>query len=191
MKKVFISISAVIMVVVIALIISLSQIKKKVTLEYDNPSVIRVFDESTNPTKNEGYKSSDEQYSEILKKLNNMSKMTLIDRLLKLKTLDVKLELSKDGTFAKYSTDLKSKNLVVEMDFAEEQDLVVYDNGHTRTISFWCLAFVVKKDKGLTDIVVYYSTTNSSDARDESYAKCEPILIKGYADKLIEFVDTL
>ena len=191
MKKVFISISAVFMVVVIALIISLSTINKNVTIEYDKPSVIRVYNESTNPTKNEGYTSQNTQYKEINSLINKMTNMSLFNRLVKLKTLDTKLELSKDGTFAKYSPDLKTKNIVVELDFENEQDVIVYDDGHTRVVSFWCLAFVVSKEKGFADIVVYYSTTNSSDARDESYAKSEPIVLKGYANKLIEYVETL
>ena len=51
--------------------------------------------------------------------------------------------------------------------------------------------FVISKIDGLNDIVVYYSTTNSSDARDESYAKCMPIVLKGVSDGLIDYVDSL
>ena len=148
MKKAFISISAVFLVVVVTLIVSLNVIKKNNYIKNDNPSVIRVYNESTNPVKNDGYKSTDAQYKEIYEKLKNTTNISLFDRLIKFKTLDTKLELSKDGTFAKYTTELKSKNLVIEYEFAEEQDLVIYDEGHTRVISYWCLSFVISKVKG-------------------------------------------
>ena len=191
MKKIFISISAVLMVVVIALIISICTIKKNVRIECDRPATIRVYNESTSPIKSTGYKSTDAQYDEIYSKVKGMTNISLVNRLLKLKTLDTKVEISKDGTFVKWTPELKSENVVVEFEFDEEQDTVVYDEGHTRVISYWCLAFVITKTSSFEDIVVYYSTTNSSDARDESYAKSEPMLLRGYAGDLIELVEEL
>lgn len=191
MKKVFISISAVFLVVVVTLLVSLNVIKKSVYIENDKPSVIRVYNESTNPVKNEGYKPADAEYEQIYQKLKNTTSLSLFDRLTKFKTLDSKLELSKDGTFVKYNTELKNKNLVIEYEFSEEQDLVVYDGGHTRVISYWCLSFVISKKDGLNDIVVYHSNTNESDGRIEEYAKCMPIVIKGVSNNLIDYINTL
>ena len=191
MKKIFISISAVLMVVVIALIISICAIKKNVRIENDKPATIRVYNESTSPIKSSGYKSSDEQYAVIYDKINKMTNISLVKRLLKLKTLDTKVEIAEKGTFVKWTPELKSENIVVEFEFDEEQDSVVYENGHSRVISYWCLAFVITKTSDFEDIIVYYSTTNSSDARDESYAKYEPMLLRGYAGGLIEYVEEL
>lgn len=191
MKKIFISISAVLMVVVIALIISICTITKNVRIECDKPATIRVYNESTSPIKSTGFKSSDAQYDVIYDKVNEMTDISLVNRLLKLKTLHTKVEISKDGTFVKWTPELKSENIVVEFEFDEEQDAVVYDEGHTRVISYWCLAFVITKTSDFEDIIVYYSTTNSSDARDESYAKSEPMILRGYAGELIEYVEEL
>lgn len=191
MKKIFISIASVLMVIVIALIITLSRVKTNVRIEYDEPSVIRVYDESTSPVKSDGYTPEDKQYEKLHKLVNNLTNISLMNRLIKLKTLHTNVEINKDGTFVKWTPELKSKNLVVEFEFEEEQDAVVYDEGHTRVVSFWCLAFVVSKAQNFEDIIVYYSTTNSSDARDESYAQNDPILLRGYASALIEYAESL
>ena len=62
MKKIFIIISSVLMVAVITLLVTLTQINKNVNIVFDNPKTIYVYNESTNPTKNDGYKETDKAY---------------------------------------------------------------------------------------------------------------------------------
>ena len=71
MKKVFISISAVFLVVVVTLLISLNVIKKNVYIKNDMPAIIRIYNESTNPVRNDGYKSTSAEYEQIYQKLKN------------------------------------------------------------------------------------------------------------------------
>ena len=191
MKKVFIAISAVLMASVLAVLITLNVKKKNVAVAFDTPSVIRVYNKSSSPVKSAGYSKEDKEFNEIIECIDEMTNISFFDRLLDLKTIDTKIEVSNDGTYISYSSDLKQGNIVIELDFSEEQDLVVYENGHTRVISYWCISYVISPEEGATDIVVYYSNTNSSQNRDESYAKNNPIILKGYVSEIIEYVDSL
>jgi hypothetical protein len=121
-----------------------------------------------------------DEYAKIIDKVSNITNLSYYQRLTNLKTLETKLEVSDADTYIKWSSDIKSKYLVIEFEFTEEQDTIVYEGGNTRVISYYCLSYVITKTKGFTDVLVYYSTTNSSSSRDESYAKCQPLILKGF-----------
>ena len=191
MKKIFIAVSSFFMVAVITLLIVLGNVRKNIVFEYDRPSVIRVYNKSTNPIKNEGYTKNDEPFELIVKKLKEMTNMTLMQRLNNLKTLNANVNVDSAGTYNSWQSEMKKDNIVIEMDFPEEQDLIVYDGGNTRVISYWCLAYVITTYDNFDEIVVYYSTTNSSTAREESYAKCDPIVIKGYTEDIVRYVNAI
>lgn len=191
MKKIFIAVSAFFMVVVVTMLIVLANVRKNITFEYDRPSIIRVYNKSTNPIKNEGYTKDDDEFSVIVDKLQQMTNMTLLQRLNNLKTLDAKVNVDSEGVYNGWQTQMKKENLVIEIDFDDEQDLVVYDNGNTRVVSYWCLAYVITTYENFDEIVVYYSTTKDSTAREESYAKCVPIIIKGYTEDIVRYVNTI
>lgn len=191
MKKIFIAVSSFFMVAVITLLIVLGNVRKNIVFEYDRPSVIRVYNKSTNPIKNEGYTKNDEPFGLIVEKLKEMTNMTLMQRLNNLKTLDANVNVDSAGTYNSWQSEMKKDNIVIEMDFPEEQDLIVYDGGNTRVISYWCLAYVITTYDNFDEIVVYYSTTNSSTAREESYAKCDPIVIKGYTEDIVRYVNAI
>lgn len=191
MKKRFIAISALLTAVVVTLLIVLGTVRKNVCLEYDAPSVIRIYNQSTNPIKNDGYTKDDEPYKVIIEKLTQMTNMTLMQRLNKLKNLKTNVYVDSAGTYNSYKSEMKKENLVIELDFSEEQDVVVYDDGNTRVVSYWCISYVITKLDDFTEIVVYYSTTNSSTAREESYAKCDPIILKGFTQDIVNYVNSL
>ncbi|MBQ4541659.1 MAG: hypothetical protein IJA23_02270 [Clostridia bacterium] len=191
MKKIFIAVSSFFMVAVITMLIVLGNVRKNIVFEYDRPSVIRVYNKSTNPIKNEGYTKNDEPFGLIVEKLKEMTNMTLMQRLNNLKTLKANVNVDSAGTYNSWQSEMKKDNIVIEMDFPEEQDLVVYDGGNTRVISYWCLAYVITTYENFDEIVIYYSTTNSSTAREESYAKCDPIVIKGYTEDIVRYVNTI
>ena len=88
MKKVFIAISAVLMASVLAVLITLNVKKKNVAVAFDAPSVIRVYNKSSSPVKSAGYSKDDKEFNEIIDCLNEMTNISLFDRLLDLKTID-------------------------------------------------------------------------------------------------------
>lgn len=191
MKKVFISISAIFMVVVVVIIILLNTMKKNVNIEFENPTTIRVYNKSTNPTVNNGYKKGSEEYDKLIYLINDMTNLTYYQRLLYLKTIDTKIEGSEDGTFSVWNSDIKSKNLVIELEFDDEQDVVVYQGEHSRVISYYCISYVFSNVDKMGEVVVYYSTTNSSSNRDESYAKCTPMVLKGNVSDIVNYANQI
>lgn len=191
MKKIFIAVSALIMVAVVVVIIILNTGKINVQIEFKEPSVIRVYNESTNPTVNTGYDSKTDEYSKLIDKVSKITNLSYYQRLTNLNTLETNIEVSDKDTYIKWSSDIKSKYLVVEFEFTDEQDVVVYENGNTRVISYYCLSYVITKTKDFTDVLVYYSTTNSSSQREESYAKCQPLILKGFVSDIVEYADII
>lgn len=185
MKKVFIVIASLLMAVVITLLIVLNSLKKEVGIELENPVSISVYNKSNNPVI---YDKEDAQYAQIMEKLNNVSRMSLFDRLLKLKTLEAKVEISKDDTYVKWNQEISNENYVVELTYNEEQDIVVYDGDYTRVISYMCIYFVFNGMSDFSDIAIYYSGTNDSTIKQEKYASCEPIIINGYTGDLVNYI---
>ena len=191
MKKIFIAVSSFFMVVVITLLVVLGTVRKNIVFEYDKPSVIRVYNKSTNPIKNESLTEKNDEFGVILKKLKEMTNLTLIQRLNKNKSLNADVKIDSEGTYNSWRSEMKKENIVIEIDFDDEQDLVVYDKGHTRVISYWCLAYVITGYDNFDEIIIYFSTTKDSTAREASYAKCDPVVIKGFTEDIVRYVNTI
>lgn len=191
MKKIFIAVSSFFMVAVITLLVVLGTVRKNIKFEYDTPSVIRVYNKSTNSIKNEGYTKKDDEFNVIIDKLNQMTNLTLLQRLNKMKSLDAKVEIDSLGTYNNWRSEMKKENIVIEIDFDDEQDLVVYDGGNTRVISYWCLVYVITTYENFDEVIVYFSTTKDSTAREESYAKSDPVIIKGFTEDIVRYVNSI
>ena len=191
MKKIFIAVSSFFMVVVITLLVVLGSVRKNIVFEYDKPSVIRVYNKSTNPIKNESLTEKNDEFGVILKKLKEMTNLTLMQRLNKNKSLNADVKIDSEGTYNSWRSEMKKENIVIEIDFDDEQDLVVYDKGHTRVISYWCLAYVITGYDNFDEIIIYFSTTKDSTAREASYAKCDPVVIKGFTEDIVRYVNTI
>lgn len=185
MKKIFIIVSSVIMVGVITLLIVLSNIRTNSNIEHEKPASIYVYNKTNNPTI---IKEDNENYAKIMNGLENMTNMSLFDRLIKLKTLDTSHHLSKDGTYAKWTTELSMGNYVIELVYNDEQDVVVYDGEHTRVISYFCVYYVFSARSDFSDIAVYYSSTNDSTLKQDKYASCEPIILNGYTKDIVSLI---
>ena len=143
MKKIFIAVSSFFMVAVITMLVVLGTVRKNIVFEYDTPSVIRVYNKSTSPIKSEGLTEKNEEFGVIVKKLKEMTNLTLMQRLNHMKTLKANVNIDSIGTYNNWRSEMKKENIVIEIDFDDEQDLVVYDAGHTRVVSYWCLAYVI------------------------------------------------
>ena len=191
MKKIFSIISAVICGLVIVFISTLSFIKTNVAIIQNNPVSIYVFNESTTATKANGYTKDNAEFNEILKKLKKVSSVSIFTRLVNQTDATPKVEQDLNGTFTSYSTDIKQENIVIELVYDNQQDIVVYVGEDTRVISYFCLSYVIPVNNKFADVVIYYATTNSDDSKNESYASCDPLVIKGKAGSFQKFVDKL
>lgn len=191
MKKIFSIIAASLSGLVLVFITTLGFIKTNVPISYKDPVYIYVFNQSSTATATNGYSTSNSEFSEIMKNLKKSSSVSAFTRLVNGTDIKPKIEQDVDGTFTTYSTDIKQDNIVVELVYDKQQDMVVYVGEDTKVISYYCLTFVIPLTYDFADIVVYYATTNSDDSKTESYQKCEPLVIKGKAKKLIKYVETL
>ena len=144
----------------------------------------------TRPTKENGYTVEDKEYDKVLKNLKKVSSVSIFTRLVNKTSLTAGVEQDLDGDFVKYSTALKQKNIVVELIYDRQQDVIVECDGHTKVVSYYCLSYVIPVTEKFSDVVVYYATTNG-DGKDNSYAACQPFVLKGEAGNFMDFVKSL
>ena len=98
-------------------------------------------------------------------------------------SLDENIKQDNEQTYLRWDNQFRQENIVVELYYDEQQDVVVYCGDDTRVISYWCISYVIPTTDEFTDVIVYYSTLNeSATAITESYAECDPLILYGEAD---------
>lgn len=192
-KKIFMISSAVVVAVIIALIVTLSNVRSNVRIDYSSALYVHIFNHSTVAMDSKKYQDEDGGYDDVISKINEITNVTALEKLLNRVSLDKKIVQDADKQYVKWSTDLKNKNIVIEFTYDKEQDLVVYKNGKSRVISYWCLALVIPSTSDFTEIIAYYSNTNETtgSAKDESYASCEPLVLYGDFAEFYEYMNSL
>ena len=191
MKKIFSIVSAVICGLVFSFIITMCFVKKNVGIQNNRPKFVTVFNKSTTATASNGYEEGTAEYTETLNQLKGLTNISLFNRLRNGTTLKHRIDQDMVGKYTKWSTALKSNNIVIELTYDREQDVVVYNGENTRVISYFCLAYVIPVSNEFEDVLVYYSDTNDSTKKDTRYAACNPLIVKGMAKKLIKYVNSL
>lgn len=186
-KKIFVIISCVMICLISSFLIVTCTVKSNVGIAIGSPYSIVIFDHST--TGKELKKEA--TISEFQNQMENLTAVSVFDKLLGKASLSKRIYQDSDGKFAKWSTDLLNKNIVVEIIYDKTQDLIVYEDDDTRVISYVCLAFVIPEKTDFTEIAVYYSTISSSEGneKDSSYASCTPLILYGNAEELSKFAD--
>lgn len=191
MKKVFSIISAAIAVMIIALLVTLSLVKRNFALSIDNPSKIMIYNRSATAFEN-GFEEGSTKYNEALKKFKEITNLSIFDWLIHENTLEYKPSQDVDNGFSKYSSDMKTEYVAVEMLFTGEnnqQDIIVSVDGATKVVSFDCIMVILPLNNSFSDIVVYYSLGSSN--YNEQYKLCEPIILKGRAGVFVDYVNSL
>lgn len=191
MKKIFSIISAALSAIIVVFIICLCFIKVNIKIEKGDPKTIYLYNKSTAASVSTGYASDSEEYETILKSLDKLTSISIFNRLKNNTKLNDKIQIDLDNTYMKWSTDLKQSNIVIELVYDKQQDVVVYYNGKSRVISYWCISYVIPLTNNFADVVAYYSTTNDSTNKDNFYASCNPLYFKGMAGKLIENINSI
>ena len=189
LKKIFIILACVISALTASFLITVCSVKSNVGIAIGNPYSIVVFNQSTTgrEVKNE------ETISEFNKQMNNVTNLTVFDKLVNGVTIKNRIYQDSSGKFAKWSTDLLNKNLVIEVIYNKMQDLIVYDGDDTRVVSYYCISFVIPKTDDFTEIAVYYSITSNTDnnEKNDSYRENTPLILYGNASDFIEFAKTI
>ncbi|MBR3884929.1 MAG: hypothetical protein IKJ33_00475 [Clostridia bacterium] len=188
-KKIFVILASLICASVLTFVITTTTMKSKVSIAIGSPYSVVVFDHSTS-----GVESKDENvFSSLNNEISNTTSITVFDKLINKITLDKKIYQDSTNKYAKWSTDILNKNLVVEVIYNSMQDLVVYEGKHSRVVSYYCLSFVIPTTTELTEIVVYYALTQNNDNNEKykSYAECTPLILYGNAGELAEFLKNI
>lgn len=188
-KKIFVIIASVICVLVSAFLITVNSVKSNVSIAIGSPYSVVVFDHATT-----GSEFKDEDlFNNLDKKINETTSVSLFDKIINGFTLSKKIYQDSEKKYAKWSTDILAKNLVIEIVYNSMQDLVVYDGEYSRVISYYCLAFVIPDTSDFTEIPVYYSFTSNTDnnEKNNSYAECTPLVLCGEAEELSKFINTI
>ena len=192
MKKIFSIIAAVMSGLIMAFVLSLCFIRTSVPLSFKDPTYIYVFDRATTATVANGYSPEDNEFHDVLEQVKKMTSVSVFTRLVNKTDVKPTIQQDLEGTFSKWSTDLKLHNIVVEFIYSKQQDCVVYVGEDTRVISYFCISFVIPTNEEFSDIVIYYApTTNDDQRRNEDYQTCEPLVIKGIAKKIMKYIKTL
>ena len=185
-KKIFVIIASVICVLVASFVITTNAIKSNVSIAIGSPYSVIIFDHSTT-----GVESKEQAiFNEIGSKLNDTTNVSVFDKMINKFTLSKKIYQDSENRYAKWSTDILTKNLVIEVIYNSMQDLVVYDGEYSRVISYYCLSFVIPETENFTEIVVYYSFTQNNDnnEKNKDYASCTPLVLCGEADELSAYI---
>lgn len=184
-KKIFIAIACSITVLISAFLIALNNIKSNVCIAVGNPYSVVVFDHSTT-----GNEIKDEKVLEkFYKQMEKLTNVSVYDKLINKASIEKKIFQDSNDKYAKWSTDLLNKNLVIEIIYNSIQDLVVYDGNNSRVVSYYCISFVIPKTDDFTEIAVYYSLTSSNDEKNQQYRDNTPLTLYGNAKELIKFID--
>lgn len=188
-KKIFVIIASVLCAFVATFVIATNTIRSNVTIAIGSPYSVIVFDHSTT-----GVESKDEAvFNGIGEKLNETTNVSVYDKMINKFTLSKNIYQDSEGKYTKWSTDILTKNLVVEIIYNSMQDLVVYDGEYSRVISYYCISFVIPDIENFTEIVVYYSFTQNNDnnEKNKSYAECTPLILCGEADELSAYIKSI
>ena len=190
-KKIFIILAAAISAVLVSFVIAIQNIKSNVCIAVGNPFSVVIYDHNSvgstlfnniDSPKNEELEN---KFAGYLKDITNIS---VYDKLINGYSLDKNIYAYSNDEIAEWSTVLKKNTLVVELRYNSMQDLVVHQDGYTRVVSYYCLAYVIPNPEKLDEIFVYYSQTNSEEDKDASYQACSPIILQGKASELYKFV---
>lgn len=188
-KKLFIVLACVISALTASFLITVCNKRSNVGIAIGTPYSIVVFNQSTTGKE----VKSEETIKEFNAHMNNLTNLTVFDKLINGVTLENKIYQDSSAKFAKWSTDLLNNNLVVEVIYNSMQDLVVYEGDDTRVVSYVCISFVIPKTDDFTEIAVYYSTTSNADnnEKNDSYRANTPLILYGDASEFIEFAKSI
>lgn len=202
MKKIFVSVSAVILAFVVVLLGVLAGVKKNIGFAIEDPDFLIVYNKSLQSLGGKTYhkdkieeededlfKEDKNTYNEILKNLSKMTNLSLLQLATSNKNLNYKIEYDSEN-YATYDSTMKKENISIEIMYKSEKNLVVYDNGNARVIPYFSLMIIIP-DQGKFNEIVVYSAMSNGENREDQYKECTPIILRGNAKALLNYIKTL
>lgn len=186
--KRFTIISSIIMTLILATIITLSCIKVDNGLKIDNPSMIRIYANSSVPVEY-SQEATPSKYKKALKVYNETTKLSIMDYMIAGRSLKIKpsQDIKEPPKYESWKEANKSNYFCFELIFDETQSVVVNIDGNTKVVEFTGLIMKVGKSRLGKEVALYFSTSTSDS---KNYSK-SPILITMDQNKLYNFIDDI
>lgn len=191
MKKIFCIVSAVIIAFIAVMLSTLGIMRKSLGFDFNEPYSINVFYKgSTTINNGESYFPEDEEFAKILSNLKKTTTSSYLNLILKTGSTKYNIEYGGQN-YSTYDTSMKSENLVVELIYKKQQNVVVYEGENTRVIPYTCLLFIIPCESKFRDIIVYNSVYNDSTLKEKEYKNNTPFIIKGNPKKILSYVQSV
>lgn len=180
--------TAIIVSVLVVLTIVLSCIKvdgglnvtpDKIIVYLENSSGITCYDDS-------GNQRNKAHYAELLKRYNQMTKLSIMDYMLRGEIIDKNPSQDLDDKYDSWSYANKSNYYCMELIFREKQSVVIKYNGDSKVVDFYGLIMKVEKSTLSHKVALYFSTTSDYDT-SKSYTS-NPILINANQNSLYKYL---
>lgn len=181
------------MALVVVFLITLSFIKTNIPLGFNYADIyqINIFNRSTTSVGGREFTSEDDEFEEILDKLNDITNLPIFTRLASGGNINDKVEQDLGGIFNNYTTEMKQRYVAVEIVFSEPQDFVVYYDGDSRVITSWAIIYVIVPGTQYDEVLVFHSQTNDSSTRESQYVNSDPMVLYGITNDFVEYVEEL
>lgn len=184
MKKIFLIIAGCFTAVIVAILIATNFIYITENIASKQPKSINIYKNSTTILNNKSYTSDDGEFDNLIKKVENVGKVSIFDRLISQSGLDNAVRQSGDNDYSNVISDVRKSNYCIEYIYESNQDKIITINGNTKVISYNRLLYVFPTTSGVTDIIVYY-------ANDKGYENYNPLLFYGKTQEIINTINSL
>lgn len=163
-----------------------------ITLREDNgldvsaPAYINIYKKNIKESRAE---KDSEVYNDILKKYNEMTNLSYFSLLTNGNNLGQKItqdEKSESGAWSEFN---KVNYYCIEMIFDTVQTQMLNINGNTKRIDFYSIIFKVEDIKKPTNIVIYYSSSESLSYVNGT--KSFPLIVRGNTISLYNYINEL
>lgn len=187
--KKFAIIASVFISVIIITMVVLACIPVNFELGVDEPKYFKYY---VNSSTDGGEKSSEESpkiYNNLNKLFKKSTKLSVFDYMTKGLSLKAKPTQDTEKKFSPYTTNMKEKNVCLEVVFENKQTVVVEIDGDTKVIEFYSLFMILNESSRAHEVALYFSTSTGS-YKDYS-SSTEPIVIVAKTNKLFDYVSSL
>lgn len=189
LKKIFVVIACVLIVIVSSFLIVICNKKQNVGVAVGSPYSIVVYNKSAAGTEIK----DEEKIAKFTTVMSDVTNLTIYDKLVNGIGVKNKIYQDSDARFKNWSLELLNDNLVIEIIYDSVHDLIVYDGDDTRVVSYFCLSIVFPTTSDINEFVVYYSLTSNTDNNEKynQYAANTPFVLYGNAEELFEFAKNI
>lgn len=186
--KKFSIISAVIAVLLIAVVTVLACVRVDNGINVDEPTKILVYAKTSTPiTYSE--EETPKKFNELKKLYKEMTNLTILQHAVSGNKIKKQPAQDVEGKNGNWTSSNKSSYNCIELKFDKEQKIIINVDGDTRVINFTALIMKIEDKKKVEEVAIYFSQTDV-ETDSKSY-KSNPIIVKAQQNKLFEYIEKI